>query len=175
MDKSKVTIGIFIVTVLVLVGFIFKGNKGIETGPSDSVRLSTNVGAVASPDIQSNYLRVGGVLTFYSHQDMNTATTTVCAMQSPAATSSVAFIGVDFVVSTTTATTIHIASASSAYATTTLLVPAQSIASGGKATYATTTPGTVIGPNTYVVVGMQGGVGRFSPTGTCSAQFKTAL
>jgi len=132
-------------------------------------------GSVTSPDISSPYISFGDVRHWAAQDsDLTQATTTVCALQSPASTSTLQFGDAKFVVASSTQnSTITLAKATTPYATTTLLGK-YVIASGAQGTViASTSPTTgdavIFSPNTYFVVGMQGGGGTFSPTGNCSA------
>lgn len=140
------------------------------------------VGALPGPDISSPYLRFGrgySVRRWATAIPFTAATTTVCAIQSPAATSTLVAGGVRFTVSSTTASTVTIAKAATAFATTTLI----NVASVGANAFATvlaasTTESSlaqtnrIFGPNEWLVVGMAGGVGTFTPTGICQATFE---
>lgn len=134
-------------------------------------------GALSGPDIASPYLRWGGVAQYSGSMDpLAVATTTVCAIQSPAATSTLQAFQVRLDVSSTTASTVHIAKANTAFATTTLLGTAYAVSANAQAfiqasTTATAGALTVFAPGQWVVVGMQGGTGTFSPTGTCQANW----
>lgn len=111
---------------------------------------------------------------------LNSATTTVCALQSPDATSTLAIGSISLSVSSTTASTLTLARATTAFATTTVLGYG-SVAANARAdvavmastTGSSVASGFLFPPNTYFVVGMQGGVGTFSPTGVCQAHFTT--
>ena len=129
-------------------------------------------GGVSSPDIGSPYISFGDVRLWASHtSSLTQATTTVCALQSPSATSTLKQGSVQFTVSSSTATTVTLAKASTPYATTTSLgsvtIPANAQGYG----IASTTGSQIFSPNTYFVVGMAGGIGSFSPTGTCNAEW----
>jgi len=134
------------------------------------------VGAVSSPDIASPYFSYGGVRHWgRKTTSLTQATTTVCAIQSPASTSTLMYGSIQFTTSSTTASTVTLAKATTAYATTTSLGSA-SVAANGYATVVskrTAAGGDALdetfAPNTYFVVGMAGGVGTFSPAGTCEA------
>lgn len=134
------------------------------------------LGSVSSPDIQSPYFSFGGVRRWGARTEtLNSATTTVCALQAPAATSTLEFASIRFSVSSTTASTVTIAKATTPYATTTLLASG-SVAANAQATLVASTTNSVVvdgigvfAPNTYLVVGMAGGAGTFSPTGVCQA------
>lgn len=167
MKNHLITAGIAIVVFAVGIAFV----KPVQN-------VVQQFGSVASPDIQSPYFSFGGVRFWGAHtESLAAATTTVCALQSPVATSTLLSASIRFVVSSTTASTVTLAKATTAYATTTKLVEV-ALAAGAQGTVvASTTPsggatndGTnVFSPNTYLVVGMAGGTGTFTPTGTCQA------
>ena len=78
------TIWIATVAVLVIaIGGVFlpRGNTVVE-------RI---VGAISSPDIQSSYLSVNGLTHEYRRESLTLSTTTVCALKSPAATSTLLY------------------------------------------------------------------------------------
>lgn len=147
--------------------------------PSKVTNLVPALGAVSSPDMNSPYFSFGGVRQWAGSTDnLNQATTTVCAIQSPAATSTLIMGSVRLTVSSSTASTVTLAKAATAYATTTALGSA-SVSAGAQATVVslrTAAGGDALAetfsPNTWFVVGMAGGVGTFSPTGVCKAQWR---
>lgn len=141
-------------------------------------------GSVTGPNIDSSYLSVNGVITEYRSQPMNQATTTVCALRAPTNATSTLKAGiVSFRVSSTTASTVTIGKATTPFATTTL-IRTVSIAANGQSTFPiASTSATALSqaqadltfaPGEYIVVGMAGGVGTFSPTGICEAEFLSA-
>ncbi len=144
--------------------------------PKDSEGKPT-LGSLAGPDIPSPWLRWGGVTEYAGSMALAQATTTVCAIQSPAATSTLQAAFVRFDVSSTTASVVTIAKATTAFATTTSIGADYNIAANAQAFInASTTNGVagaseVFGPNTWLVIGMKGGTGTFSPTGVCGARW----
>jgi len=146
--------------------------------PQKVINSVQTLGAVSSPDIMSPYFSFGGVRQWAAHtESLGQATTTVCALQSPAATSTLLTASIRYSVSSTTASTVTMAKATTAYATTTL-IGGGSLAANAQGTFnATTTLAQatsldgvmVFAPSAYLVVGMAGGTGTFSPTGTCQA------
>lgn len=140
---------------------------------------ASNTGAVASPDIQSPYFSVGGGREWRQRTDaLNQGTTTVCAIQAPMSTSTLTFGSIRFGVGSTTASTVTLSKASTPYATTTSLISggvALAANAQGTIQIATTTPGldsvSTFSPGQWFVVGMAGGTGTFSPTGTCIADW----
>lgn len=154
-----------------------KGDRGIQglTGQSGK----TVVGAVAGPDTYFPYVANNDLQKFGQTRGLVTATTTVCAIQSPVSTSTLDFASVKFIVGSTTAATITLAKAATPFATTTIL-NTQALAANAQGTFmasstnlfATGLIGDVIfAPSQWFVVGMAGGIGTFSPVGSCSAEF----
>lgn len=139
------------------------------------------VGAVSSPEIQSPYIRFGGVLQWAQHtDDLLQATTTLCALQAPASTSTLLVGGIKLTqASSTNAVVVDIAKATGPNSTTTLLGQATAVAAGAGGTILASTtgmgtnnPSYVFGPNTWLVIAMKGGLGgvtNSAPTGSCSA------
>lgn len=165
-----------IITAVLAVGVIVALWLGAQAPTQTVQTVQSKLGAL-NPDIISPYISFGGVQMYSARSnDLVQATTTVCALQSPASTSTLQFGSVQFsVASSTQASTITLAKATTAFATTTSLGKFV-IAAGAQGTViASTTPtlgdSVIFSPNTYFVVGMQGGGGTFSPTGTCSANW----
>lgn len=163
--------------VIALVTVFASGVVASFVAQSSSTNTKPTLGALAGPDIPSPYISFGDVRQFAARTSVLTAaTTTVCALQSPAATSTLIAGGINFSVSSTSASTVTIAKATTAYATTTLINSA-SVGANAQATIlaASTTVSAleqtnrIFAPNTYLVVGMAGGVGTFSPSGNCEA------
>ncbi len=165
-----------------------KGDRGPvgpqgERGPA-GISSAPKLGSVASPDVQSPYLRWGNVSVWQAGVDYNTGTTTVCAIQSPTATSTLQGGGANFSVASTTQTVITISKSLTAFSTSTLgavALATSTIAANAQGfvnALATSTPtgASVVGnlvfsPSTWFVVGMSGGIGTFSPVGQCTASF----
>lgn len=123
----------------------------------------------------------GTVVTYPRNAALTTSTTTVCALQSnTTATSTLDIASLQLDTSSTSASIVTFARASTPYATTTFLGSA-SVAANAKADIAVnaTTTGSsiasnfIFAPGQYLVIGMQGGTGTFSPTGDCSAEFRS--
>jgi hypothetical protein len=138
-------------------------------------------GAISSPDIPSPYLSFGGVRRWAGHSEsLNQATTTVCAIQAPAATSTLISGGIRLSVSSTTSSTITIAKASTATATTTIIATgsvganAQATILAASSTYsAGALTDRIFAPNQYLVFNMSTTTGgTFSPSGVCQATWE---
>lgn len=141
-------------------------------------------GAVSGPNISGNFFSVGGREVYQVKKPLTTSTTTVCAIQNATGATSTLMAGgavLNLAVSTTTVHRVVIAKGSTPYATTTWLgglAPNVTTAANALGTYqteATTTKTSldkyVFAPGEWVVMSMQGGVGNFSPSGTCAAEF----
>jgi hypothetical protein len=165
MNIKKVLNGLILLALVVGVGMY--GWHRVAPGP-DQITA-----AVSSPDVNSPYFSFGGVRRWAGHtENLTAATTTVCAIQSPAATSTLLSANIRLDVSSTTASIVTMAKANSAFATTTN-IGSTGVVAGAQATIiASTTPTanlTVFSPNQWFVVGMAGGTGTFSPSGVCQA------
>lgn len=164
-----------------------RGERGLQ-GPAgkDGKSAPIKVGAATSPDISSPYVSWGDLRHWaYRTISLNQATTTICAIQSPASTSTLSVnSSIQLTVSTSTASILTLAKATTAFATSTVLATS-SVAANAQitTTAATTTIATdavtktltiadrIFAPNTWFVVGISGGTGTFSPTGTCEAEW----
>jgi hypothetical protein len=155
--------------------------NGIFAGSNKQLTID-NAGNISTTGTYS----ANGATTTTTRSALTTSTTTPCAVQSPAATSTLDRFVASFITSSTTASTVTIAKASTQYATTTVIATS-SIAASAQATIvaATTTPvadsaagrltitDRTFAPSTWVVMSMTGGIGTFSPTGACIASFKS--
>lgn len=141
-------------------------------------RIQANLGAQPGPDLDSKCSTQNGMTICRERKALTTATTTPCAIKSPAATSTLAATYVAVTVASSTATTWTFAKATSAFATTTYL-DSFSLSSGVQGTMyssATTTGVDIkqsIAPNTWFVVGRAGTTEADTTLfkGFCSAQF----
>lgn len=171
--NKKLLAGVVVVVLLILGVTFPRGNTVIE-------RITA--GAVSSPDILSPYFSYGGVRHWAGKQSMAQATSTFCAIQAPAATSTLIWATANFTTSSSSAQTVVIAKASTPYATTTLL-GTLAIAANAQGLVVATTTNTnatdwqygIIAPNAYITVGWSGALGggvNSAPVGTCAAGFR---
>jgi len=192
MTNSQTKIGQILaalaIVMLLCLGFVAfhgKGTKGVGAGSMVSPESSTQ----ALYGVES--IGTGGTLYFggttnnanyngssvkmtVPRQTLATATTTICAIATPAATSSLEWFAVNETVSTTTASTITVYKGATPYANTTFLA-GQNVAAGAQTTLmsSTTLDAFLLAPSQYIVIKQTGGTGTMSPTGTCSAEFVT--
>jgi hypothetical protein len=130
------------------------------------------VGSVSSPDISSPWFSFGDVRQWASRTtSLIQASTTVCSLQSPASTSTLAFVSIQLDVSTTTASELQFSVGNSPSGTSTLVSPSiNKVSANAKATLASST-NVVFSPNQYLTVGMVAvsATQTVSPSGQCQA------
>jgi len=167
----KNIIGVALVAVLVIAigAYMFsKGNTIVER----------NVGAFPGPDIQSEYLNVNGVESWFRAQPFNTSSTTRCALRAPThATSTLSSEGI-VKAATSTDYTITLAKSATAFATTTLIRELAVTEAGQIAlpTASTTVTGLTdtnrtFKPGEWLVVSAAGPTATAFDSGYCSAVF----
>ena len=171
MNKQNLFVSSVIGVLAVLASIFLGGTQTVK-----EITHEVKTGAVVSNDLDGNYFSYGGVRHYGLRADLAQGTTTVCAIQSPAGTSSLRAFGISETVSSTTASVTTTTKATTAFATTTLLGAQVAVAANaqamivGSTTAAQNTAGAdVFAPNTWIVFGQQGGTGTFSPTGQCYA------
>lgn len=134
------------------------------------------LGALAGPDIPSPWLKWGGFTTFHSKQAMQTATTTLCAIQNPkSSTTTLQSFTAQVTSGTSTAAFISLATSTSQYATVTVneLITDHSVPANNQTTVTYNGSNNVIGPSEYVLFQTAGaGLGGYTYTGTCQATFE---
>lgn len=151
------------------------------TRPAPTVEVqSPPLGSASSPSVIDGCIEVDGVTKCYRKMKMAQATTTVCALKAPTiASSTLIHLTVDATLSSTTATTVTIAKANSGFATTTIIGNQVANAANAQFTIVASTTAaqnitgtaTTFNPGQFVVVGFSGGIGTFSPTGTCVGEW----
>ncbi len=209
MNNSKTFVALVVIAIIAIGAYFFptvstivggqgpKGDKGDSIvgpqGPAgkdgrngiDGKDAPAKLGSVAGPNSYFDFVANNDLQKFGKTVRMvgTAASTTVCAIKSPPATSTLAFAGVNFTTSSTTGSVVTLAKATTAFATTTVLNNLTLAANAQGAQIATSSmatlgivPSIIFAPNTYFVVGMQdttpeAGTGHFSPVGSCSAEF----
>lgn len=170
------------ILISALVAFIVAGGFVAFNQPVQKVidQTVTKFGAT-SPDFSSPYISYGDMDFWASKSAMRTATTTLCAIQSPSATSTLEFAFFSITTGTSTSATIDIATGTTAFATTTNLVSAVSIGSGATGQQWWSPVGgsvndNTMAPNTWVLVKTAGaGLGGYTYTGSCGAGFNQTV
>lgn len=157
----------------------------VATNKSETVRevVTKELGSVASPDLQSAYFSYGGVRHWAAKNTaLRDASTTVCALMSPAATSTLQFGSIKFTTPATTTQTISIGKNGTQYAID-RLIATSSAAANEKITVvaATTSPATdqtgerltitdrIFSPSTYLVFTFSSANAYTDVEGTCEA------
>jgi hypothetical protein len=125
-----------------------------------------------SPEISSPYLQVNGVTQWFTSQAAgNKTSSTICAVQSPAATSTVVAASIALNTGATDGAYIRAYKAATVSATTTFLFG--SVSAGAKNYMSATTTlsdsNMVFAPSQFIVFDMNSG---YAPTGTCQAIFQ---
>jgi len=170
---NKFLVGGVVVALILGVLGIFKGEK-VPTVIQQ--KDGTTVGAV-SPYSPTPELNLGGLRLVGLKKSLATGTSTVCAIQSPTATSTLISAGVNFTLASTSATLVDLAKGTTQYATTTRIGTAYGIVASAQATIVASTTGSAAGeagifaPNTWFIVKYSdnnSGVGNAS-TGSCWA------
>jgi len=192
--NKNLGLAMVVVTIIAVAGFFYPktevkmgavglqgpaGNDGKSIvgpqGPAGRDGASgKTLGSVSGPNTYLPFVANNNLQKYGQTVTLRVATTTVCAIKSPTATSSLTFSGVNLLRSSTTASVVTLAKATTPYATTTFL-GSLSLAANAQGTVVATTSlpvgSAVFAPNTWFVVGMSGGIGTFSPAGSCSAEF----
>lgn len=163
--------------VIAIVGLV----AGFSIANRGSTPTETPLSAVSSPDVSSPWLRWGGVTVYNAKQTMQTATTTLCAIQNPrTATSTIRSFVAQIQTGTSTAAAISLATSTLQYATSTSdeLIADYSVASGGQTTvsFTGTTNANIIGPNQWLLFRTAGaGLGGYTYGGHCQATFEAII
>lgn len=151
--------------------------------------IPDKLGSLTGPDIPFSYISINQVKEFYGRQDMNQATTTICALQAPTTgTTTLVFASLRFTTSTTTVSMVEIAKDTTAYATTTRIGSLIQLNANASATIvASTTLGSngnsdeklIFAPGEWLVVKMTGSYnplrGSVWPVGICNAKWMSTF
>lgn len=170
MNTKNIFVSGIAVLALVLSVFAFS-RPGTEV-----VRVTDapSVGSVSSPDISSPYFSYGGVVHWGSRTtNLGVATTTVCALRAPSATSTLQLgaSGIKLTTSSTTASTLRLSKSNVPYDVSSTFLFGANVGANAQATIVATTSADTFtfAPNQYLIAQMSGGTGTFSPSGSCQA------
>lgn len=161
--------------VIVVVGGLLGAVYFFTTASAPAQPATKSFGSLAGPDIPSPYLNWGGVQEYRASSGLNQASTTVCTLQSPAATSTLQFASVQITGATTTALTYSIARDPQVATYGTAIGTDYIVAGGAQDTIiASTSPaaGNAVrfAPNTYLNVKYAGANGALNVlVGSCKA------
>jgi len=171
--NNNLATGVLAGVVALLGAYVFTH----QTAPLP-VQTQTNLGALSGPDILSPYLSIGGVRSWYGSMDLRVGTTSVCAVQAPAATTTLVSATARIDTAAGYATAWEIGNATTAFATTTSLGLLGLAASTNGALIATTSVTAlkdgIVPPNTWINVRLATTTtsASFQPTGRCSVFFR---
>lgn len=169
MKNALLTIGV--VAALAL-GFVGLNSNEVFEIPSSETK------AVSGPAFSGRWMSVGSLRTESIKIPLLTASTTLCNIATPTASSTVENFALDLDTGTTSASHIQLASAATPDATTTILAQFSLPANGINQIAATSTLAHQIIPgNSFLVVKASptlgtASAGTVSNTGSCSAEFK---
>jgi len=93
-------------------------------------------------------LNLGGLRLVGLEKALATGSSTVCAIQSPSATSTLVSAGVKFTLASTSAVTVDLSKGTTQYATSTLIGTTYSVAASAQATIVASSTGSVAGDGT---------------------------
>jgi len=167
-----------IIISAVVAGLVAVSAWFLHASPAPIVNTNPDYGAVTGPTIQGNFLTVGNLTTWRRSSGLNQASTTLCALQAPASTSTLEFASIQLTTGTTTGIDLDLAKSTSPSASTTLLGTTYIYAgSNAKDTViASTSPAggnaVIFGPNQYFIVKYGGAVGSSNVlVGNCKASW----
>jgi hypothetical protein len=175
MNKKSI-VSMIVIAIIAISGIFFPQGTTIVREVTD------NLGAVSGPRIQSDFLVVNGVETWYASQRFNTASTTRCAIRSPLnATSTLSNDGI-VKAATTTDYTITLAKSATAFATTTLIRELAVTENGQIALPTASTTVTALvdtnrtfKPGEWLVVSTAGPTATAFDSGICTAVFNVGV
>lgn len=135
------------------------------------------VGAISSPDIASNWIKVGGVEHYAQSMTLTQGASTTCSLQGPSATSTLVAAGVHFDTASSSALKVELGRANTAFATTTLIGTTYNIAANARATIvASSSPAhgdaVLFGPNDWFNAKIAQGNANSAPVGRCWAEWR---
>jgi len=163
--NKNLGIALVVITLIAIGAYMFpKGNTVVE-------RI---VGAVSSPDVQSSYLSVNDVRSWYESRSLNQASTTICSMKSPSATSTLVSGSVKLTTGTTTAIALELAKDTTPSATTTRISYIV-LASGAQVTLRAFVASTTVAVNSGVQYTANETDLVFAPNTYLNAKYGAAL
>lgn len=173
---NKNILAVMVVLILVASGGFYAAK--MTTHAPEPAKEQKSFGALTGPDIPSPYFSYGDVRHWGARTTaLVQASSTVCSLQSPAATSTMRMASLRFSLASTAAVSVELARSASPDATTTLI--GTKFAVGASATpeiVASTTASTandpiIFGPSQWFVVKVMGSGNNAgsAPTGVCEA------
>lgn len=173
------------ISIIALVVSVLAFGSAILLGGTKEVRTivdrsPSEAGAVSSYNFPSRFLSFGGVREWAWSATLPTqATTTICAFQSPAASSTLDFASLNLSSLSVAETVVTLGKATTAFATTTLIGNQITVAANAATTIVASTTAAqnianahIFAPNSWLVFGVQGTTSPLIlPVGKCQARF----
>lgn len=172
---KETIIGVVAVLALLVGVFAFFQSDKVTVIREDG----TVVGNASSPSVIDGCMEVNGLTSCYHRISLNQASTTVCSIKSPVATSTLRHGSLKITTGTTTALILYAAKSTSFAASTTLLAGGYALASNAQVTLLASTSlpfasdGVLMfAPSTYLNFSYQGAAGSLNTlVGSCAAEF----
>ena len=174
--KNIATIALVVSVLAFGTAILLGGTKEVRTIVD---RSPSDVGAVSSYNFPSRFLSFGGVREWAGSATPTQATTTICAFQSPAASSTLDFASLNLSSLSVAETVVTLGKATTAFATTTLIGNQITVAANAATTIVASTTAAqnianahIFAPNSWLVFGVQGTTSPLIlPVGKCQARF----
>lgn len=146
----------------------------VTPSPKQIIREIPGLGAVVSSETLTSPTCIDGVCIFSTKRNFTTtASTTICAIKSPSATSTILRATINVTTGSSTAATLYLATSTTAFATTTNLVTYTLSANTQASTNFVGTAASVVPPGIFLVLGAAGGPANgHLLVGSCSVDFR---
>ena len=194
MTNKSLTIGLIVVAIIAIGGYFFPQVKGAF----GNVITSTDITATRYTQLLvDNGIMVSagganitggmvndGITRTYNRVAVSQATTTLCSIKSPAATTTLARATVNLTTTASYAFQLELANDPSAFATTTAIVAKWTTTASSPATIVATSSVTaladgIVPPSTFINVNVSTSSGgtsaTFAPVGFCQAEFVSVI
>lgn len=170
---KNIKITLVVILVIATLGLFFPREK------STVERVIEKVGAIVGPEVNNDFWSFNGFRQDMRVETMNAATSTVCAVRTPPATSTLVAFYANFRKPPTVATTFVLSTSTTRFSTSSPLFKGATLANSTTTIswLATTTNATAqnmtIVPNTFIVFDMAGSPTYSGLVGKCYAEFRS--
>ena len=174
---KNVWIAMIVIAIIAIIGvFTPVGQKTVKGfGSVQSVPDVTTTN-LTTLNLSGNLMCVGGLCTNAQRIPMIQASSTLCAIQSPNATSTLTMAAVNFSSTPSYSQIYELAEDPTAFSSTTALVAAYGIGASGTASFIATTTGStlVVAPSSFITLKLSTTTASatFAPVGYCSVEFQ---
>lgn len=173
MNNKKTYVALVVILLIAIGAYSFpKGNTVVN-------QIKEQLGAVVGPELTNNYWNFAGFKQDMRVETMKTATSTVCVIKTPTATSTLVAFYANFSKPPTVTTTFVLSTSTTSFSTSSPIFSG-SLAANGTTTlswFATTTGTTAqnktLVPNTFIVFDLAGAVSYSGLQGRCYGEFRS--